>query len=545
MILFRRLVQLGFLSIYFLLLTSAASWYFAFMLPIDFFLKLDPAMMMITALTTRSFGLALVPGLVILLSGLVLGRAFCGYVCPMGTTLDGGDKFVKTPYRKQKRLNNLKQGKYLVLIFLICASMLSVALVFWFSPIALITRFYGLVMQPLVAVFFDNLLTVSLPLLDHFNLDVLLFTKIDKPRFATSLFVLAFFVLLVALGRWSPRFWCRYLCPSGALLAITSRKPLVRRQVSHDCTNCGKCIAACPMGAISEDDYTSTHHEECLVCLTCQKICPEAAVSFVSKKEKNKPAPKEDNYLPGRRQVILTGLSGAGMAMVGLNGLHAPYGETSKGRVAPATLIRPPAALPEADFLDRCVRCGECMIACPMNLLQPTWLKAGFLGMFSPEAILKRGPCNPECHHCSDVCPTGAIRSISIEDRLWAKMGTAIISRRTCLAWEQQKKCMVCDEVCPFNAVEFTLDPGNPVTVPHVIEDKCTGCGYCEHHCPVQNESAIIISPMGELRLAAGSYRKEGEYRGLKIILKSGGEYDLSPYGGETGALGPAPGFEE
>ena len=241
----------------------------------------------------------------------------------------------------------------------------------------------------------------------------------------------------------------------------------------------------------------------------------------------------------------MTGLSSAGMAMVSVTGLHSPYDRASKGRVASPKLIRPPAALPETDFLARCVRCGWCMVACPTNTLQPLWFESGLIGAFSPVAVLRRGNCNPECHYCSEVCPTGAIRKISRDDRIWAKIGTAVIHRQECLAWEHQKKCMVCDEVCPFNAVEFTKEPGNPVTVPRVNENKCTGCGYCEHHCPVQNRSAIVISPMGELRLAEGSYKEEGEIQGLTIKLKSGSDgYDLPPPSGYEGVTETAPGFD-
>jgi ferredoxin len=100
-----------------------------------------------------------------------------------------------------------------------------------------------------------------------------------------------------------------------------------------------------------------------------------------------------------------------------------------------------------------------------------------------------------------------------------------MINRQKCLAWEQQKPCMVCDEVCPFKAVEFRRIEGNPVTVPEVNEKKCAGCGYCEHYCPVQNQAAIFVTPNGALRLTEGSYEKQARLQGLELTIRPKDEY--------------------
>ena len=165
------------------------------------------------------------------------------------------------------------------------------------------------------------------------------------------------------------------------------------------------------------------------------------------------------------------------------------------------------------------------MAACPTNTLQPIWLKAGYMGLFSPAMTPRRGFCNPECRRCGEVCPTGAVSELTKDERIWAKTGTAVIFRRQCLAWEHKKSCMVCDEVCPFKAVEFQHEPGNPVPVPQVVEEKCAGCGSCEYYCPVQNRAAIVVTAMGALRLLKGSYREEGRKQGLRLSLKSAEAY--------------------
>jgi len=116
-----------------------------------------------------------------------------------------------------------------------------------------------------------------------------------------------------------------------------------------------------------------------------------------------------------------------------------------------------------------------------------------------------------------------------------------MIHRQKCLAWEHDKKCMVCDEVCPFGAIEFTQESGLSVTVPKVKEEKCSGCGYCEYHCPVQNQSAIVVTPMNALRLTHGSFKVTAEQAGLKISRK---EKSPPTYPGSEKSDSPAPGFD-
>jgi len=296
------------------------------------------------------------------------------------------------------------------------------------------------------------------------------------------------------------------------------------------------------MNAIMTEDPLLTLHEECIICRTCQNICPENAISFGSVRTEHVYVKQLSSLT--RRQFIYSGLFGAATATVGLTGLNSLHGKPGPGQVAPQGLIRPPAALPEMDFLARCSRCGECMAACPTNTLQPIWLEAGFIGLFSPGLNLRRSYCSPECRICGEVCPTDAIRKLSPDERIWAKTGTAVIFRRKCLAWEQQKSCMVCDEVCPCKAVEFRKEPGNRVPVPQVSEEKCVGCGYCEHFCPVQNQSAIEVMPMGALRMSEGSYIAQGKSQGLNLSISHKPEYEAQPEDKDR-SKGFAPGFED
>ena len=124
------------------------------------------------------------------------------------------------------------------------------------------------------------------------------------------------------------------------------------------------------------------------------------------------------------------------------------------------------------------------------------------------------------CTVCTRVCPTGAIRELPASDKIWAKIGTAYVIKHKCIAWEFSQECLVCDEVCPFDAVELKKVDGIDVPVPFVDESRCNGCGFCEFHCPVQASSAIVVGPMNALRLADGSYKREAARMGYSFTME-------------------------
>ena len=544
---FRRTAQVVCLIIFLFLLASGDA-----LLNADLFARMDPVLTGIAAIAGRVLPWAFLPALLVLASALLFGRIFCGYICPMGTTIDLTDGVIapkKNKHNKQTPALFHPGLKTVILFFLAGAALTGVSFVFWAAPLSLVTRFYGMVIYPVVWFFGEKGLLFLYPLFDWLDMRALMFLEIEPRRYAANFFVFLLFAAIFAAAAFSPRFWCRYVCPTGGLLALLSRKPLIRRQVDETCDQCGQCIRNCPMSAISTADGTVADHGECIACKACERICPKAAIRFSTGGLSG-----EMPVSHGRRRLLISGIAGAGTAAVGLTGLMAVPSEDAEGLVRAPRLIRPPGALPEPDFLSLCVRCGQCMNGCPTNTLQPVWFSAGLLGMFSPAIVPARKYCDPMCRTCGNVCPTGAILKMTREQRVWAKTGTAIIYRRKCIAWEQKKSCMVCDEVCPYKAVEFEDREDLPYPVPHVIADKCGGCGYCEHYCPVENDAAIVVTPMNALRLRRPLYREEGRIRGFELELRAdAGDFDpdaLSyPGAGIEGYPPPegsmAPGFDE
>ncbi|MFH1114396.1 MAG: 4Fe-4S dicluster domain-containing protein [Pseudomonadota bacterium] len=535
MIRFQRVIQTVSLLLFVVLFYFAAYPYVAGP-TVDIFLRLDPLIGIGTTISARDFSTALLPGMVLLAAVLVMGRFFCGHICPMGTTLD----ILQAPFTRRRKPSAGKASyeanarfrgwKYVALAAILAAALGGVSLVHLGSPLSLVTRLYALVVWPIVLLAGDLGIRLTAPLWKSFP--DLAYVQVPHKVFSTNVFTALLFSGITALAYRRPRFWCRNLCPAGALMGVFSRSPLIRRHVADSCNGCGRCIRECPTAAIRETPQ-ATVHSECIVCLKCVRICPQSAITF----SRMKPEPEKDLRTPDptRRTMVFGAASGfLAAALLRTSADQPGYGGAERIHV-PEGLIRPPGALPEPDFLVKCVRCAECMKACATNTLQPTWLQSGIEGLFTPVMTPRLAACATDCNVCGRVCPTGAIRNLSLIEKRHAKVGTAWIVRQNCLVWEQDRKCLVCDEVCPYNAVSFRAVPDRRNAVPFVVENRCTGCGWCESKCPVRGASAIRVNIVGEVRLAEGSYVEKAREYGLEFRTKDNGADTLAPETFETG----------
>jgi len=521
----RRLIQIFCLGLFFYLLSLTAWPADDGFLSSNFFLRLDPLTALAVPLTAREIIGQLAPGLVVILLALIIGRIFCGFICPFGITLD----LVSWLKRRVKghsgtAANPLcpswRRLKYFILAATLSAATAGVSLIFWVSPIPLITRFYALLMHPLFLSAADFLTRSGDS--SFMTLSWLGFTNgpVKIRAFDTLWFLLILFGAIFWLEwRW-PRFWCRVLCPGGALMALLSRRPLWRRRVDGNCRRCGRCYQKCPAGTISPDGL-ATGYSECLTCQNCVRVCPVGAVKFGFGPEAPSSEPRVESGATilspfSRRTFISSAALGLGLAWFQSSGLSAA-GRLAGAGVRPSLLpVRPPGSRPEALFLALCLRCGVCLKACPTNALAPTFLSSGPNGLFSPRLFARRGPCEPECHRCGQVCPTGAIFHLPLAEKRWAKMGTALVLKNSCLAWAEDRRCVVCQEVCPYGSIDLVKGPGLTAPAPLVRAERCFGCGYCEYHCPMSSP-AIIVESKAALRLNNADYRKTAQTLGLEL----------------------------
>lgn len=472
----------------------------------DIFFRFDPLVFAVVSIATRTLVAAGLLSLVVVVATLLFGRFFCGFVCPLGTTIDLADAAFR---RKSQRATNWKWGKFLILIFLLVSAALGASFVGFFDPLAIFSRTLTLVGFPVIT-WFGGLVAGVRPAV-----------------FTETLLALATFLVIIGLGFIAPRFWCRNLCPLGALLGFLGKASPVRLAVSEKCTRCLRCVNECKTGAIMEDPhrYRGT---ECIACFTCVAICPEKAISLTVRRAD---ADRDDALQLDRRRVLQA--AGLGVAALVLPKVDwtGRFDERKVTKFASDKLIRPPGALPEEPFVTACVRCGECMKICPTNALQPALGEGGLQALGTPIVVPRIGPCAQACNLCGQVCPTRAIEPFTIEEKDHLYLGTAMVDRSLCIAWAADKQCLICDEACSYRAIsqKTTEGVGRPVIDEHV----CVGCGLCERACPIQPQAAIHVYASGDKRhlsrVEQAAWRQQAQQ-------EPAGE---SPYSQQAGREGP------
>jgi polyferredoxin len=461
------------------------------------FFYLDPLAVAIIAIATRTVILAFGLALISVVFTLIFGRAWCGWICPLGTVLG----WVK-PGKKRKLQHTASEGlrkiKYVLLLVVLVASVLGSQFLVFLDPITLFNRFLSQSAWPAVQSLVNNIEGYLYRFESLWNILDKIHAIFVYPVFQerVPLFYLAIptallFGLLLGLNWVAERFWCRYLCPLGGLLGFLSRFSLLRRNVDDTCISCQACARVCPTGTISTKNFRSDP-AECIMCYDCIPACPSEANHFDWQLPSWKPGEKQV-YDPGRREILL----GLGAAVGGA----ALAGAEPITHRQPAVLIRPPGATEES-ISSECIRCSQCINVCPTQGLQATILEGGWQNLFTPQLIPRLGYCDFNCQACTQVCPTEAIPSLTLEEKRATAIGLARVDRNRCLPWAYNTPCIVCEEACPLPdkaiklEVDQVIDPaGNSITLqrPIVLRENCIGCGVCEHQCPLGGEAAIRV----------------------------------------------------
>ncbi|MBI3591998.1 MAG: 4Fe-4S binding protein [Nitrospirae bacterium] len=468
----RRISQGIFLPVFlFLFLQTEAKGRDELGYPVKLFLDFDPLIFITTIFSAHSVAKAFYFSAIVIVATIVMGRVFCGWVCPLGTLNN-----IVGSLRKGRANDTRKDWhrvKYYVLISLLVSSAFTLQFAGIMDPISLLIRSFSLSIYPvfnsITRVVFDTIYSSDFK--GVVNVSEAVYSVLKKS-------LLSFQQPLYNLG-------------------VLSRFSLLKRSVSEGCNSCGACASVC-QGNAAPDRKEEWKDAECYYCWNCDDICPKNAVSFGFGEKKTAAAMDL-----GRRRVITSMLAGAAaVPMLRTTPL-------SKAGVSNPRLIRPPGSLGEREFLKRCVKCGECMKVCITNGLQPTLLEAGLEGIWSPLLVPGIGYCEYRCTLCGQVCPTGAIKRLELKDKAKVSIGTAMIDKGRCLPHSHATPCIVCEEVCPtpkkaiwFDKVRVKDRKGKEIVVmqPRVDLELCIGCGICEAKCPVLGKPAIYVTSIGESR---------------------------------------------
>ncbi|MCP4901691.1 MAG: 4Fe-4S dicluster domain-containing protein [bacterium] len=420
-------------------------------------------------------------GFVVIVVTAILGRVFCGWLCPLGT-LQQLVSWLSGPVKRQRRDRNRYRGwfsvKYMLLTVFSVWALLGVVQFGWLDPIPLLHRAFATGIRPL-------------------------WLGVPSPG---GWFAFSLLAAILLTSAWMPRVFCRAVCPLGAMLGIIARvAPFRLRRIESDCTDCNLCLMACQGG----DEPLGNHRvSECHVCLNCLDSCAEDSLSYGLALPVVTSTNREPKIDISRRRMIL-GVAAAGVI--------APVMKAASGsRSARAhDVIRPPGAIAEDAFLARCINCGACTASCPTGVIATDLGRSGVEGLFTPIMLMQTGWCEPSCIRCGEVCPTDAIKLLdprakqAIDGPAEVKVGTAFFDRGRCLPWAMDIPCIVCEEMCPtspkairFEHVERIRPDGGRVALqqPWIEPDLCTGCGLCENRCPVGDQAAIRVSSVGETR---------------------------------------------
>ncbi len=461
----RRFFNKLFLCLFLILMFLSVTGISLSFLPNHLFSLADPFQAILTSIASRKVLIEYWPALLILILTLFLGRFWCGWICPTGTILQS--------YGKNDRIigsQNLRRFKWIFLIVFIIMAIFGSLAFLWLDPISM-------AIQPVLLIF--------KPASEYLNEGFLRAFRFIGAFWWLSALPMFFALILNFVEK---RFWCRYICPLGGLLALLSKFSFKKRHVDqHACSQCDKCPKTCPTGAIDAENGFRSDPAECILCMECADVCPKFAIDF----HKEKVFRFHNEFDAGRRELVGTILMGS--AAAGLMTLKEKALIPGPGNVLrPPGSLRPDETEPET-FLKLCIRCGQCALACPQNIIKPSVYESGWEGFNTPFIYYMGHYCDPACTECGASCPSGAIVPFKATEKRKYRIGLAQVNYSACI------RCNLCVAVCPEQAFKEVTVIGREGFFPQVQPEKCSGCGRCISVCPYYSDGAIQIYTVGNL----------------------------------------------
>jgi len=446
---------------------------------------------------------------------LLFGRIYCSVICPLGVMQDGISyvsgkrKGKKSRFRYSKAISWLRYSALGVFVASLVAGIPAVfALLEPYSA-------YGRIASNLFAPLYrwgNNLLAWFAERADSYA-----FYSTDVWVKSWIVFGVAVVTLIVVgiLAWRNGRTYCNTICPVGTFLGFLSRVSLFKPTFDTEkCTKCGVCARNCKSSCIDSKNMT-IDQSRCVTCFNCIDKCKFGAMKYEPRKF-GKTATQQstetvanvstDAAVAVQTEAKDNGLTrSAFLSIAGLfafthtlkaQQLHVDGGLAEiedKKRPDRKKPIVPPGAQSLRNMNTHCTACQLCVSACPNHILRPS---EKLSTLMQPEMTFENGFCRPECVECSQVCPAGPIRPITVPEKTGIAIGQAVWIKENCIVNTDEQQCNACQRNCPTGAIiQVARDPDNEksLKIPVVDKEICIGCGACEYLCPARPFSAIYV----------------------------------------------------
>jgi polyferredoxin len=406
----------------------------------------------------------------LLIATFLFGRFFCAVICPLGVVQD-----IVIAARKNDKTTvpNLSWLRYIVTACAILMLMGGWALFFRiFDPFS---RFGGML---------SGLIGIMRKTGDT-KLSFLIGGVL--PLFALS-----------ALVIWKKRIYCTALCPVGTILGLFAKFGVWQIRLNDSCVRCDLCQISCPTSCIDIQN-ARVDNERCVRCMNCVSLCSNASI-FLSRNP-GKCDDKNVSVNRLRRDFLINGSVAVLGAMAAWHVLGNPIRSLARKGKSADELILPPGAMDAEKFMAGCTSCHLCVLNCPTNVIKPAPYVLGFVRL-----NFDHGACDYGCTRCNHVCPSGALKTLSLEEKQFLKIGEAIFDASKCKVIKENKACGLCVQACPKGAI-YTADSPNNLKIPEVLAYHCIGCGTCQSICPMLPK-AITVAPIPQARMGAPFSKK-------------------------------------
>ena len=420
----------------------------------------------------------------LLLLTILFGRVYCSVICPLGIMQDIISWFNgKLKKKNQFRFRYRKEKKWLRLgalaIFVAALALGSHSLAAIIAPYSAYGRIASNLFAPIYKCANNLLAWIS----ERAGSYAFYSTDVWIKSLPTFIIAAATFIILFVIAWKGGRAYCNTICPVGTILGFFSKRSVFAPVIDTEkCKGCGLCGRRCKSSCIDMENH-AIDYGKCVACMDCLETCKEGAISYTCRYTSPSHSDK------GRRTFITTSLLLAG-------GVAANAGRRKAGlesNVETKKPIVPAGSLSVKNFTDHCTACQLCVTACPEKVLKPS---DSLSNLMQPEMVFDRGYCSIDCNKCSEVCPAGAIKPVSIEEKSSVQIGHAVINHDLCVVNTDNVKCLGCSRNCPVGAIRLVMknpEDENSLLIPTVNEERCIGCGACEHYCPAKPAKAIHV----------------------------------------------------